>query len=156
MTALLMTRDTLRLGCRATDKADAIRQAGALLVRAGLVSPGYVEGMLAREAVVSTYLGNGVALPHGRSQDRASVHRPGMALVQLPEGVEWDPGNTAYLVIAVAAPGDEHLDALVRVSQALEDENVALELARTADSAVILARLSLPAEPGGARGGALS
>jgi phosphocarrier protein FPr len=150
----LLSRQTLRLGCRAGDKTEAIRQAGALLVGAGHVTPAYVEGMLAREAVVSTYLGNGVALPHGRSQDRSSVHRAGLSLVQLPDGVEWDPGETAYLVIAVAARGDEHLDALARVSRVLEDENVARELARTKDGDAILARLDAPASARDARGDA--
>ena len=61
----VLTRETVLLGARATGKVDAIKQSGEVLVRAGYAAPSYVDGMLAREKVISTYLGNGIAIPHG-------------------------------------------------------------------------------------------
>jgi phosphocarrier protein FPr len=139
---VVLTEKTVRLACRASDKAGAIRQAGELLVRAGLVAPSYVEGMLAREAVASTFLGNGIALPHGRFVDWTSILRPGLSVAQFPAGVAWNAEETAYLVIALAAAGGEHLEVLTNLTRVLEDLTLAAELAKTSSVGVVLERLN--------------
>lgn len=139
---VMLTEETVRLACRASDKEGAIRQAGELLVRAGLVEPMYVEGMLAREAVASTFLGNGIALPHGRFTDWTRILRPGLSLAQFPAGVAWNAGETAYLVVALAAAGGEHLEVLTNVTRVLEDPTLAAELAKTASVGVVLEQLN--------------
>jgi phosphocarrier protein FPr len=98
------------VGARAESKEDAIRQVAALLVRSGCLAPGYAESMLARERVANTYLGKGVAIPHGMPKDRELIRRTGIAVLQVPAGVPWQPGDTARLVIGIAARSDEHLD----------------------------------------------
>src|SRR4051794_21670285 len=102
-----LTTDDVRLAVRVRDKEDAIRTAGTVLVERGFIEPGYVESMLAREADASTFLGSGVAIPHGFGRDRGLVRRTGLAVLQLAGGVEWGPGQTVWLVVGIAARSDE-------------------------------------------------
>ena len=144
----IVSLETVRLRAQARDKQDAIRQAGELLVQGGCVEPPYVNGMLAREQTMSTYLGNGVSIPHGQHEDLALVRRTGISVLQVPAGVEWDPGERAYLVIGIAAASNEHIGVLANLAEVIEDPQVAEQLARTADPLLIVERLNRT--PGGA------
>jgi phosphocarrier protein FPr len=135
---LTLSPDLVQLGAAATQKADAIRQAGELLVRAGCVEPGYVVGMQAREQTMSTYLGSGVAIPHGRQADIAMVHRTAISILQVPGGVEWEPGEMAYLVVGIAAVGDEHIEVLARLGEVVEDEALTRSLFTATSAAVVV------------------
>jgi phosphocarrier protein FPr len=137
----IVSLETVRLQAQALDKQDAIRQAGELLVRGGCVEPTYVNGMLAREQTMSTYLGNGVAIPHGQHENLADVRRTGISVLQLPQGVEWEPGELAYLVIGIAANADEHVGVLANLAEVIEDPDAAEQLARTTDPMLIVERL---------------
>jgi mannitol/fructose-specific phosphotransferase system IIA component len=138
----IVSRETVRLQGQASDKQDAIRQAGELLVLGGCVAPAYVSGMLAREQTMSTYLGNGVAIPHGQHENRADVHRTGISVLQLPAGVEWEPGELAYLVIGIAANADEHMGVLANLAEVIEDPDTTDQLTQTTDPLIIIERLS--------------
>lgn len=137
----ILTKEIVRLKAHAKDKVDAIHQAGELLVQAGAVPPSYVAGMLARERVFSTYLGNGIAIPHGERQDLKTVHRTGVSVLQLPEGVEWEPGEIAYLVVGLAAKDDELAGVLSNLLEVLHDPLTIEELVCTSDPMTIVARL---------------
>lgn len=137
----IVSLETVRLGGKASDKQDAIRQAGELLVQGGCVEAPYVDGMLAREQTMSTYLGNGVAIPHGQHENHKDIHRTGISVLQLPDGVEWEEGELAYLVIGIAANADEHVGVLANLAEVIEDEESAEELVRTTDPMVIIERL---------------
>lgn len=137
----IVSLETIRLGAEARDKQDAIRQAGELLVRSGCVAPAYVEGMLAREQTMSTYLGNGIAIPHGQHENRADVLRTAISVLQVPAGVEWEPGERAYLIVGIAASADEHVGVLANLAEVLEDPEAAEELASTGDPSLIVERL---------------
>jgi phosphocarrier protein FPr len=82
----------IRLQTDAKSKQEAIRLVGQLLVNSGCIEAGYVTSMLGREQVANTYLGNGIAIPHGLSKDRDLIKRTGVAVVQVPAGVTWNPG----------------------------------------------------------------
>ena len=82
----IVSIERIRLGAQARDKQDAITQAGELLVAGGCVAPAYVSGMLAREQTMSTYLGNGVAIPHGQHENLADVRSTGISVLQVPAG----------------------------------------------------------------------
>jgi mannitol/fructose-specific phosphotransferase system IIA component len=138
----VLTRETVQLKARATDKADAIKQCGELLVKAGCVPPSYVDGMLAREQVLSTYLGHGIALPHGELRDLETVHRTGVSVLQLPEGVEWKPGEQAYLVIGLAATSEEHVGVLANLVEVLQDPETIRRLVQATDPMMIIERLT--------------
>lgn len=139
----ILSKDRIALQSSATDRTDAIRKAGELLVKSGCVMPEYVEGMLKRETTMSTYLGSGVAIPHGVYENRDHVMQTGISVLQLAQGVEWDAdGELAFLVIGIAAAGEEHVGVLANLAEAVEDDVVLQELIRTTDPDVILKHLS--------------
>lgn len=138
----IVSIETVRLQVQVRDKQDAIRQAGELLVQSGCVAPTYVRGMLAREQTMSTYLGNGVAIPHGQHENLVDVRRTGISVLQIPDGVEWEPGERAYLVIGIAANADEHVGVLANLAEVIEDPDAADQLARTTDPMQIIERLN--------------
>ena len=137
----IVEANRIKLGATAVSKADAIRQAGQLLVQAGCVEPGYVEGMLAREETMSTYLGEGVAIPHGQFDNREQILKTGISVLQLPAGIEWEDGEKAHLVIGIAASADEHVGVLANLAEAIEDEEITQKLINTTDPGDILAEL---------------
>lgn len=135
----------VRVGAAAESKEDAIRQVAALLARSGcVVLGGYAESMLAREKVANTYLGKGVAIPHGMPQDRELIRRTGLAVLQVPAGVVWQRGDTARLIIGIAARADEHLGILGNLTGLLYDDEMVARLAVTSDPQEIIAALSAP------------
>ncbi|MEJ2425849.1 MAG: HPr family phosphocarrier protein, partial [Candidatus Thiodiazotropha sp.] len=134
---------SVRLDATATDKTDAIRQVGRLLVDAGFIEPAYVESLLARERVANTFLGNGIAIPHGVPKDRDLIKQTGVAVLQLPQGVEWNPGDRVHLVVGIAARSDEHLQILTNLTDVLGNPEEAARLAHTLDPTDITQRLSV-------------
>jgi len=94
--------------------------------------------MLAREQSMSTSLGNGVSIPHGIYENIGHVLKTGLSVLQLKDGVEWDEGETVYLVIGIAASSDEHVGVLARLAEAVEDESILAEMISTTDPDIIL------------------
>jgi phosphocarrier protein FPr len=134
----------VRVGAVAASKEDAIRQVAALLTRAGCVAPRYAESMLARERVANTYLGKGVAIPHGMPRDRELIRRTGLAVLQVPAGVLWQDSDVARLVVAIAARSDEHLEVLGNLTGLLHDDDLVARLSITQDPREVIAALSAP------------
>jgi phosphocarrier protein FPr len=126
-----LSQQDIHLNAATSNKQDAIRQVAAALTQAGRVSEGYVEGMLERELQTSTYLGNGIAIPHGTTATRDLVLNTGVQVFQFPQGVEWGEGQTAYIVIGIAARSDEHLALLRQLTHVLSDDSLAERLAKT-------------------------
>jgi phosphocarrier protein FPr len=139
---LTLTRDDVRLGCRATDWRGALDQAAAALVEAGRVSAEYREGLLAREAQSSTYLGHGIAIPHGTPESRRYVRSTGVRVLQFPEGIQWHDGSQVNLLVTIAAQSDEHLDILRQLTHVLERDGVATTLAGATSADEVIAALS--------------
>ncbi len=141
----IVALNRIKLEATVTDKADAIRKAGELLVSSGCVASGYVDGMLAREETMSTYLGEGVAIPHGQYDNREDIFESGISVLQIPEGVLWEEEDgeeeKAYLVIGIAASKDEHVGVLAKLAEAIEDEEVIEKLRTTTDPEEVLAIL---------------
>ncbi len=138
----ILSADLVRLAARPANKEAAIREAAKMLVAAGRIDPAYVESMMRREAAADTFLGHGVAIPHGMIEDRAMVRQIGLAILQVPEGVAWNEGQTARLVVAIAAQSDAHIDILRRLTRLLQDEAALDALTRTADPREIVAALT--------------
>ena len=139
-----LTTSLIRLGATPRDKNEAIRQVAALLAENGKVAPEYVEGMFAREVQENTYLGNGVAIPHGTPESRHLIRETAIAVLQVPGGIDWedDEGELAYLIVGIAASDNEHLAVLKRLSTVVGDEEVAERLAKTTDAEDIRSALS--------------
>jgi phosphocarrier protein FPr len=137
-----LTKDVIQLRARAQSKEEAIRQAGRLLAEGGYIDPGYIKSMLGREQQANTYLGNGIAIPHGMQQDRELIQRTGVSVVQIPDGVTWNAGETVHLVVGIAAKSDEHLQILANLTDVLDDPQTVQRLAHTDDPQQIIQSLS--------------
>ena len=133
----ILTLEGIRAGLEPVDKESAIRAAGALLAACGYVDASYAEAMVERERVATTYLGMGIAIPHGTGEAKAGIYRSGIVVMQYPEGVDFG-GERAQLIIGIAGVGDEHIEILSRVTSALEDEEVLERLKTTDDPRSIL------------------
>ena len=134
----ILSKERISLQASATDKADAIRKAGELLVKTGCVLPEYVDGMLTREQSMSTSLGNGVAIPHGVYENRDHILRTGISVLQLTDGVEWDEGEKVFMVIGIAASSDEHVGVLSNLADVIDNEENLAELLKTNDPDIIV------------------
>jgi mannitol PTS system EIIA component len=134
----ILSKERISLQASAADKADAIRQAGQLLVNSSCVLPEYVDGMLKREESMSTSLGNGVAIPHGVYENRDHILQTGISVVQLINAVEWEDGDPVFLVIGIAAIADEHVGVLSNLAEVIDNEDTLAELLRTNDPDVIV------------------
>lgn len=129
----------IHLAAQARDKQQAIHLVANALVQAGCVADGYVNGMLARELQTSTYIGNGIAIPHGTTDTRDQVLKTGIQVFQFPAGIQWGD-EMAYLVIGIAARSDEHLELLRQLTHVLSDDSLA-EQVKSATSAETLCAL---------------
>lgn len=128
----------IKLHGSAATKEEAIRQAGELLVSSGCVKPRYIEGMLAREGTMSTYLGEGVAIPHGEYDYREDIIKTGISVFQIQNGVIWEDDEKAYVIIGIAASADEHVGVLANLAEAIEDEELVQMLRSTNDPAIVM------------------
>lgn len=137
----VLRADGVRLGLAAADKWDAVRQSGALLVELGACEPGYADAMVEREKSVSTFIGEGVAIPHGTDASRALVRRTTLGVLQFPGGVDWD-GNEVTVCVAIASGGDEHVAVLSALAQILMEPDQAERLRSATDPADVLDLLS--------------
>ena len=142
----VLAREAIRLAQHADDKWDALRQSGALLVELGAVEPGYAAAILEREGQISTYMGEGVSIPHGTDAARALVRRTALGFLQFPDGVDWD-GETVYLCIPIAASGDEHVGVLSALAEVLVDGDSAAVLREATDNETVLALLNPNGRP---------
>ncbi len=133
--------DGIKLGQKPVTKEEAIQAAGELLVKLGYVDESYVDAMQEREKLVSTYMGMGVAIPHGTTQAKGTVKKTGIVFLQYPEGVDFG-SEKAQLVFGIAGIGDEHLDLLSKLCNLLEDPALLETLKTTDDIEWVLEQLS--------------
>ena len=133
--------DGIKLGQEPVTKEEAIQAAGELLAKLGYVDESYVDAMQEREKLVTTYMGMGVAIPHGTTQAKGTVKKTGIVLLQYPEGVDFG-SEKAQLVFGIAGIGDEHLDLLSKLCTLLEDEALLETLKTTDDVEWVLEQLS--------------
>lgn len=125
---LQLELQAIHTAASALNKEDAIRQVAAALTAAGNVADGYINGMLAREQQTSTFLGNGIAIPHGTTDTRDQVLKTGVQVFQFPQGIAWGEDQTAYVVIGIAAKSDEHLALLRQLTHVLSDDTLSDQL----------------------------
>ena len=137
---LKLSNENIFLGMEPKSKEEVIKFAGEQLVKLGYVEPQYVAGMLAREELVSTYLGESIAVPHGTIEAKQFVKQTGIVFCQFPEGVQWgeDEDDVAKMVIGIAAQGDEHIQVITAITNSLDDEEAVELLKSTTDVSDVL------------------
>jgi len=122
----------IRIGQKADTKEEAIRMAGQILYEGGYVEEGYIDAMVQRDSELSTFIGNGTAIPHGVSDAKKKIKQTGLSVLQFPEGVDFN-GNKVYLVVGIAGIGNEHLMILSNLAEIIEDEEKVEVLSKTTD-----------------------
>jgi mannitol/fructose-specific phosphotransferase system IIA component len=137
----VLVREAVRLGRAAADRLDAVRQCGAVLVEVGAVEPPYVDAMVEREGSISTYVGEGIAIPHGTDESRTFVRRAALAVLTFPEGVDWE-GGRVFACVAIASAGNEHVALLASLADVLMDAEQAERLRTATDVDDVLALLT--------------
>lgn len=133
----VLIEEGILLNQTSVTKEEAITAAGELLVKLGYVTPDYVPAMLEREKIVTTYIGMGLAIPHGTTHGDGTIKKTGIVLLQYPQGVSFGE-EKAELVIGIAGKGGEHMEVLSKVCTALEDESVLEKMKTTTDKQWIL------------------
>lgn len=120
----ILTKENVEMNISLQNKEEAIRYTGNILVQHGYVEEAYVEKMMEREEITSTYIGNNVAIPHGTEDAKTAVKETGLSVVTVPEGVDFD-GNTVKILIGIAGKGNEHLEILSKIALVCsEEENI--------------------------------
>jgi PTS system mannitol-specific IIA component len=123
----LLAESSIRLDSHATDRLDAVRQCGQALLEAGAVDESYIDAMLQREQSVSTFVGEGVAIPHGTLAGKEAVKQDALVVLRFPEGVDWD-GNDVRVCVGIAAAGGGHIALLSQLAEILLDPAKAEQL----------------------------
>lgn len=124
----ILSVDSIQVGLTSETKSQAIERAGNALLSAGFVERDYIKGMHLREELTTTYIGSSVAIPHGTNDYKQYVKETGIVILQYPKGVDFGEGNTAYLVIGIAAKGEEHIDILMTIADSVSDPIVLKKL----------------------------
>ena len=137
----ILVPEGIILNQKSVTKEEAITAAGQLLTDLGYVDKEYIPLMLEREKIVTTYIGMGLAIPHGTTHDEGIIHKTGIVLIQYPEGIDFGD-EKAQLVIGIAGKGGEHMEILSKICTALEDETILEKMKTTDDKKWIMKQLS--------------
>lgn len=132
----ILTMADVKTQLETVDKYQAIKMTGEMLVQKGCVSEDYIQAMLDREEIVTTYIGEGVAIPHGVGESKEFIKKSGIVVLQFKDGVDFD-GEKAYLVVGIAGKGEDHLPILQSIAEIMMEEEVIEMLRTTSDSEFI-------------------
>lgn len=138
----LLNEGNIFLGLESESKEEAIIRAGELLFNNGYTKYEYIDSMLERENIISTYIGLGIAIPHGTESGKSEVEKAGVIVLQYPKGIKFGT-QTAYLLIAVAAKHDEHLEIISSIAKSLEDIELIEKIKTTTNPKDILKAFNL-------------
>lgn len=128
----LLNDNNIVLGLESESKEDAIKRAGKVLLRNGHINENYIEFMLEREKKISTYIGMGIAIPHGTETGKQEVLSTGIVILQYPKGIDFN-NNKTYLLIGIAAKENEHLEVLSSIANSLENRDL-IDQIKTTDN----------------------
>lgn len=124
----LLLKENIKVNCSSEPQEQIIRKVGQMLVDSGYVKQSYVDGMVEREKSFSTFMGNGLALPHGVEAAKKEILASGIAVMTFPEGIDWG-GNPVNVVIGIAGVGEEHLNILSVIAEKMLSPDAAEKLA---------------------------
>jgi mannitol PTS system EIIA component len=140
VSAEVLSEDSIVLSGSARTRDEAITEAGRLLVAAGAVDDSYIDAMHEREKSVSTFMGNGLAIPHGTNEAKPSIRRTAISFVRYAEPIDWK-GQPAEFVVGIAGAGDDHLSVLSSLAGIFTDDDAIGRLRSASAPADVLAAL---------------
>ncbi|WP_320046760.1 PTS sugar transporter subunit IIA [uncultured Ilyobacter sp.] len=126
--AKILEHSSIQLGLKRVKKEEALIKIGESMIQKGYVEPFYLDSILEREKISNTYLEHGIAIPHGTSEGKVYIKKTGMVIHQYPYGINFGDGNTAYVLIGIAALEDEHIDIISKIADIVEDEKLSESL----------------------------
>lgn len=132
----VLALEQIAIQCSPVSCEEAIVEVGNMLLEAGYIEPPYIEGMLRRNEMLTTYIGNDLAIPHGEYEVKAFVKKTGLAVRVYPEGIDWN-GNLVRIVIGIAASNDDHIQILQHIACTLGEMEVVNALVNSDDVAYI-------------------
>ncbi|MBO1514000.1 PTS sugar transporter subunit IIA [Metabacillus bambusae] len=138
----ILNEANIVLNKKLENKTEAIKATGQILVDNGYVKHEYIEQMLKREELSSTYMGNFIAIPHGTEEAKEAVIESGLSVIQVPEGVDFGGGNIVKILIGIAGKGNEHLDILSKIAIVCSEEENVEKLVQAKSKEEILQLLS--------------
>jgi mannitol/fructose-specific phosphotransferase system IIA component len=128
----MLKKQNIILNQSKVDREEVILRCGRMLVDSGYAGERYIEGMIKRDNSFSTGIGNFIALPHGEEAYKTDILSTGIVVLTYPDGIDWH-GNPVYLVIGIAAKGDEHLDIMGNIVDSLDTGDDVIKLVKNAD-----------------------
>ncbi|MGM9928749.1 MAG: PTS sugar transporter subunit IIA [Bacillus sp. (in: firmicutes)] len=137
MEGTILKKENILLNQPFMTKEEAIQKAGELLLQSGCVDESYIDGMFERDKVCDTYIGNGVAIPHGVNEAKKAIKKSGIVILQFKDGIDYN-GNKTYFVIGIAGKGDAHIDILSKIAIAISDEERVHKAASSNDKDEVL------------------
>jgi mannitol PTS system EIIA component len=137
MAQQILSADNVLLNAHAATKEEAIKIAGKLLVNQGYVEESYIDKMMEREELTSTYMGNFIAIPHGTEDAKKAVKTSGLSIVQIPDGVDFGAG-IVKLVIGIAGKDGEHLEILSKIALVCADEDKVNQIIQASSKSELL------------------
>ena len=137
----ILTPDRVRIHDRSATQEEALQEAAGLLVEAGAVTPAYLDAMRRREQTVSTFMGNGLAIPHGTNEAKDEILASALCVIRYDGGVDW-AGDQVTFVIGIAGKGDEHLEILSQIAITFSEEDDVARLSAAATAEDLYALLS--------------
>lgn len=132
----VLINENIQVDCPATSSQEAILSVGKLLADSGYVSEKYIDGMIRRDASLSVYIGNMLAIPHGEYSDKNEIHESGIAVMTYPEGIDWH-GETVKVVIGIAGLGEDHMKILMKCAVVFESVDEVERIVNAKDAELI-------------------
>lgn len=142
MTKEILSAENIELGVQLASKEEAVRYVGGILLNNGYVKESYIDKMLEREAIATTFMGNALAIPHGTEDAKKEVLATGLSVVTVSDGVDFGDGNIVKLLIGIAGKGDEHLEILSQIAIICSEEENVEKLTQAATKEEIIATLN--------------
>lgn len=133
--------ENIQVNLPVMEKEEAIHLAATLLEEKGYVKQGYYSLMLQKEQECQTYIGNGVAIPHGISHSEHEILHSGIVVLQFKKPIDYD-GNEVYLVIGIAGKNNEHIEILSNIACLLQDMDHVWEIVNSNDTNMIYQKFS--------------
>ena len=112
----VLTTENIMLNVVVDSKEEAIKLAGSLLVKNGYVDESYVDSMIDREKLATTFMGNFISIPHGTDESKKEILESGISILQIPDGVDFGDGKITKIVFGIAGKDDGHLEIISKIA----------------------------------------
>ncbi|MDQ0300130.1 PTS system mannitol-specific IIA component [Salibacterium salarium] len=140
MSKPILQEENVKMNANFSSKEEAIRETGNILAEKGYVDEAYIEAMMEREEMTSTYMGNYVAIPHGTEDSKHLIKESGLSIIQVPDGVDFGDGKMVKILIGIAGKENEHLEILQKIAVICSQEENITKMLDAPDEQTLLSQ----------------